>query len=199
MINKNEKLELLSKKIYESYGLEGSAGIDYFSQFESDLRYYDAMDVVLCQSRMFDLSYVMDFMLSLSFLWKDQSTQFWLRLLKRSARPAITDGFEEHGYYSDIYFLCKYLKIDGLKFYLSLDDVSDSDKYETLRYIRKHVCFMVLSELDEEDLDGEYFVEVDVLERVSSKLLKEGGFQPLKLSEEDLAGYVDSLLDKYKK
>jgi hypothetical protein len=169
-------IESLSEEIYENYGTTNKSGIDYFSDYMDDLQNFDFQDVFTYQMTKFDLQYCLDFILSCPKLWSDLPPSQWLEILEKADRQELKE-LDDSGEYADIVFMCKYLGLDAISLICSSGAVLPEVKVNVLKYVEKHAHRFELDDIDEEDLDDEYFVSSKKLTEVRKGLVQSGVFK----------------------
>lgn len=100
---------------------EALEGIAYFEQFLPELQSYDFVEIFveLTAENHFLIGEVEAFLLSTPLLWQELQYSDWLKVLSSlNPRPKpYTREIYDCGYF-DIQFLCKYLQVDGIEFFL---------------------------------------------------------------------------------
>lgn len=187
-----ENMVNLLNEIYDNEGY--SYGIDYFRQFLNELEKYDFADILAYQAK-FPLRYVLDFILSTPSLWVKMSDLDWLRVMSvLNPRPKPFSREIDDAGYADIHFLCKYLRVNAIEFFLKQNHFSHKDKQKLLQYSKKVSSLLFMDELDLEDLDGEYFAHKDALENVKLSLISTGKITEFKTTENELRKYIEAQL-----
>ncbi|NET39901.1 MAG: hypothetical protein F6K19_49435 [Cyanothece sp. SIO1E1] len=182
----------LSEDIYNSYGVSDSTGLTYFAKFTSRLEQFDYREVLVYQVKTYPSRYVFDFLLSIPFLWADMSGDDWMEVMRRlNPRPKPFEISNDEKYFSDIHFLCKYIGVDAVQFFLKQDSFSRTDKLHVLQYCLKETCFFSIDEIDLEDLDGSYFMHKDEVREVKERLINSGHFKGFDLSEDEFISYLE--------
>ncbi|MEH1947010.1 MAG: hypothetical protein V7K77_08640 [Nostoc sp.] len=189
-----EMLDLLD----EIYWNEGySYGIEYFSQFLHEIVKYDFAKILACQAK-FPLGYVLSFILSTPSLWINFSHTDWIRImsvLNPRPKPFSIEIFDAG--YVDIHFLCKYMRVNAIELFLQQDKFSNEDKKKVLQYSSKLAIFLFMNELDLENLDGNYYLHQDELEKLRLTLISTGIIKPLNYTEDELMEYIKKELKLY--
>ncbi|WP_197334582.1 hypothetical protein [Ralstonia syzygii] len=170
-------LESLTKSIFERYGNADVVGIAYFKQWSVELSAYDYFDLLLHQMSNYPHRYVLDFILGTPFLWESLGVDFWVKLVTSADRPDTGRANEQVGAFSDIEFLSRYAGVDALAYLWKMSGLTEPARASLLSYFRKYGYALVPSNLDDDDLDGDYFVEKQVLLALRDKLCREFGFQ----------------------
>lgn len=188
------ELSNLSEQIYSGYGFSENVGLRYFSFFLEQLLRFDNKDVLVHQIKEYPTQYVFDFLLSTPSLWTDLSGVDWVDIM-RNVNPGCDPEKRENWdrYFTDIHFLCKYIGVDALERFLKEKSFDLIDKKRVLRYSVGKAILFSIDEIDAEDLDGEYFVDVWTINQVREKLISSGEFQELKMDNHDFVDYVRSL------
>jgi hypothetical protein len=193
--NQQQNLVNLLQEIYDN---EGTCwGIEYFSQYLEELKKYDFSAILARQTR-YPIRYVISFILSTPSLWIQMSDTEWVRVmsaLNPRPEPYSREIFIEG--YVDIHFLCKYLGINSIDLFLQQEQFSSEDKKKILQYSRKVVIFLFTDELDLQNLNGDYFVHKDELDKVRANLLSSGKIKPFTFTEAELKKYLEKELENY--
>lgn len=71
------------------------------------------------------------------------------------------------------------------------------EKKYTLAYFNKYSYGLVPSDLDDEELDGKYFVEKTSLDELHETLLQNFGLTKTLFTAESVRNYIDSLNENY--
>ncbi|MDN3575881.1 hypothetical protein QWZ03_03730 [Chitinimonas viridis] len=95
--------------------------------------------------------------------------------------------------FAGIEFLSRYIQVDALRFLLG-SVATVTDKMHTVSYFKKFSYGLVPSELDEEDLDGQYFVKKEQLNSLKELLCREHHFFPVTYTEDSINPYMNQLL-----
>lgn len=172
-------------------------GISYYSHFINELKEYNFEDILACLIFKPEISIedILYFILSTPSLWTYYSEKEWIEIMFRlnpRPEPFSKEIFDKG--YVDIHFLCKYLKINALKMFLEQEDFDKKDKKRLLQYSRKVTPFLFMDELNIKDLDGEYLVDVNVLDAVRLKLADSEKVEILDLNEKELKQYIEKEL-----
>ncbi|MHC5597098.1 MAG: hypothetical protein ACYTXC_14340 [Nostoc sp.] len=195
MENKQQEMFDFLYKIYKNEGY--SYGIDYFSQFLHEMEKYDFAKILASQTK-FPLEYLLDFILSTPSLWINFSDRDWIRImsvLNPRPKPFSIEIFDAG--YIDIHFLCKYMRINAIELFLQQDKFSNEDKKRVLQYSNKVADSLFMDELDLENLDGNYYLHEDELEKVRLTLVSIGTIKPLNYTEDELSEYIKKELKVY--
>ena len=187
-------------QIYDRENDSGEYGIKYFSQFLSELKKYDFTEIIdyLVIGEYNILGYILEFILSTPSLWKNYTVEDWVEVMFRlNPRPKpIGKDIEIEGYV-DIHFLCKYMRINAIELFLQQDKFSNEDKKKILQYSKKILDSLFINDIDLEDLDGDYYIHKDELERLRFNLVSTGKVKPLDCTENELKKYIEKELEKY--
>lgn len=187
-------LSKLSDQIYSGYGFSRSVGLRYFSSFLEQFVQFDSKDILAHQIKEYPTRYVFDFLLSTPSLWTDMSGIDWIDTMRKvnpRCDPTRIENWDRC--FTDIHFLCKYIGVNALETFLNEDSFELIDKKYMLQYsISKAVLFSI-DEIDAEDLDGEYFVELDIIDQIRERLISGGEFRELRINNHDFVEYVRSL------
>ena len=189
MNNKQQDMMNLLKEVYDSEG--DYFGIDHFSRFLNELKKYDFGEMLACQAK-YPLRYVLNFILSTPSLWIKMSDIDWFKvisLLNPRPKPFSIEIFDAG--YVDIHFLCKYMRLNAIELFLKQEQFSNEDKKRLLHYSRKIVGFLFIDEVDLENLDDNYFVHKDEIEKVRLNLISTGKIKPLNYTEDELREYIE--------
>ncbi len=179
-MNASTPLAHLSADIYERYARHGAGGMKFFGPFAEALRAHDPSEVVALQVKLYPLLYVTDFLLSFPALVSAMDSIAWSRaLLAAGPRPQLLPNDIQMEQQADVYFVCKFLRLDAVHFALSCDAMPHADKEKILLKARLSAPLLILDEVDQEDLDGVHFVSQTLLQETSDKLYAEGGWARL--------------------
>lgn len=182
-----EELTSLSEKMYDGYGLADEVGISYFKKFARELAQFEFSAIAGYQMANYPHRYALDFLLATPFLWADLSPAIWTQLLARSgARPDVSRMIDQVGNFADIEFLSRYVKVDAIGFLIVSPDIAKLDKQRMLDYFLKNAYALVPSDLDDEDLDGLYFVDREILARLRVELCIRFGFKHTEYTEDNV-------------
>lgn len=196
MSRKREIADLINK-IFNNKN--DSSGINYYTYFLDELQEYNFGDILiyLIQNPEIYTEDILYFILSTPSLWIEFSKKDWIEImLKLNPRPYPFSKDIFNKGYVDIHFLCKYLKINAIKMFLEREDIDKKDKKRLLQYSRKVTPFLFMDELDIEDLDGEYLVDVNVLDVVRLKLTYSEKLETLYFDENQLKQYIEKELQE---
>jgi hypothetical protein len=194
----SEKLQTLLQEIYDSYGFSGAVGITHYMKFSDRIRNFNIIEVIALLVKQFSFDYVFDFLLSTPYLWSELSDLQWLEIISFvNPRPDPLQVPDHHTHFADIHFLCKFLQVDALNFFLENQGYSDSDKVNVLRYCRRQAHIFFMDDLDIEDMDGDYYLEYSQLSEIKHRLLSNGTFREFKYTEDELVEYLENLLEKF--
>ena len=185
------KLASLSTIVFDGYGTANLVGIAYFNQWSDELSVFDYSQVVLYQMANFPQRYVLDFMLSTPFLWKTLGGSVWVKILKSAIRPDTTKSIDQVGNFADIEFLSRYVGVDALDFLYHMQEADEATRHALLVYFKKFAYELVPSSLDDEDLDGIYFVAQEDLKRLRRDLCQDYGFTPVSFTDDNVVSYVN--------
>lgn len=193
MIQKQE-LAAFSRRIYDGYGFSDVVGIRYFERFAAELARYSFREIVEHQLREYPSQYVSDFVMASPALWRNQPSAEWVEILTRKdGRPDPTKAIDEMGSYADIELLSRYFRVDALRFVVESAQVQGSQKANVLKYFRRFVHRLVPSELDREDMDGEYFATIQEVSTLRERLCLEQGLKVLGLSQDSTEKYIQEI------
>ncbi|WP_190566570.1 MULTISPECIES: hypothetical protein [unclassified Desertifilum] len=177
------------------YDNEGDCyGIDYFSQFLNDLKKYDFAEILAYQAK-FSVNYGLSFILSTPSLWMNMSELDWVQVMSAlNPRPNPFRREVEDAGYIELHFLCKYLRVNAIEMFLQQKQFSNEDKKKFLQYAKKISDILFMEDLDLEDLDGNYFVHKDILEKTRLILLSTQKVSDLKYNRDELQKYLEEQL-----
>ncbi|MBN3894788.1 MAG: hypothetical protein HWQ41_05830 [Nostoc sp. NOS(2021)] len=195
MENKQQEMLDLLDEIYWNEGY--SYGIEYFSQFLHKMEKYDFAKILASQAK-FPVQYVLSFILSTPSLWINFLDTDWIRImsvLNPRPKPFSIEIFDAG--YVDIHFLCKYMRVNAIELFLQQEKFSNEDKKRILQYSSKVAIFLFMNELDLENLDGNYYLHQDELEKVRLTLISTGKIKPLNYTEDELSEYIEKELKVY--
>lgn len=155
-------------------------GIRYFGQFWDELRSHDPASVVALQVKSYPVPYLTEFLLSMPLLLETMDTETWVRAFALAAprTSRLPSHFHMEGQ-GDIYFLCKFLRLNAVELVVRCDSVSARDKAEILRTAKICADLLTLDAVDTEGMDGVEFMEQSQLEAISTRLAAEGAWLPL--------------------
>lgn len=188
MNSKQQQIENLLNHIYNNEG--DSYGIDYFGEFLYELEKYDFAEILACQVS-FPLNYVLDFILSTPSLWANLSETDCIRImsvLNPRPEPFSREIFDTG--YIDIHFFCKYLRVNAIELFLQQEQFGNEDKLKILQYCSKISYFLFMDELDFENLDGDYLVHKNELEKIRLKLISSGTIKALDYTDNEFKEYI---------
>ncbi|KST70410.1 hypothetical protein [Mastigocoleus testarum] len=178
----------LLDEIYNNHGI--SYGIDHFNQFLSELEKYDFAQMLAYQVK-YPLRYLLEFILSTPSLWIKMLDNDWIRVMSvLNPRPKPFSREIDDAGYVDIHFLCKYLRVNAIELFLQQTRFSNEDKKKLLQYSNKISLFLFMDELDLDDLDGDYLMHKDELDKVRLKLISNGIIKPLNYNCGELREYI---------
>jgi len=187
------ELKSLSKDIFDGYGNCDVVGIAYFKRWSADLLAHNYSDVLAYQMSNYPHRYVLDFILGTPFLWGPLGSSFWTALLVSADRPDTARAIEQVGAFSDIEFLSRYVEVDALRYLWEECDISEGHRKSLLLYFQRHGYALVPSRLDDDDLDGDYFVGKAELLSLADELSRDFKFKKIELNDGNVASYVDAL------
>jgi hypothetical protein len=192
MINENQADRDLVNLLQDLYDdLPNSYGITYFNQFVNQLRKHSFAKILACQIK-YPLAYLVNLILSTPSLWVNLSDTDWIAImsaLNPRSKPFSIEFFDAG--YVDIHFLCKYVRVNAIKLFLEQEQFSNEDKTKLLHYSKKVADALFMNEIDLEDLDGDYFVHKNELEKVRLNLISIGKIKPLEYTEDELREYIN--------
>ena len=188
MTNNEQNMINLLDEIYNNHGI--SHGIDHFNQFLSELEKYDFAQMLAYQVK-YPLRYLLEFILSTPSLWIKMLDNDWIRVMSvLNPRPKPFSREIDDAGYVDIHFLCKYLRVNTIELFLQQTRFSNEDKKKLLQYSNKISLFLFMDELDLDDLDGDYLMHKDELDKVRLKLISNGIIKPLNYTCGELREYI---------
>jgi hypothetical protein len=183
-----------SEKAYAGYGESDASGLSYFDAYDKQFSAYDAKEVIAFQVHTYGVRYCIDLLLSSPNLWRNLSEADWGVTLSlacpRSLQTTTATGLDA---YADVVFLCKYLGVNGIKLFLTSNEISAEDKKLLVDQVKIFWLDLVLEELDLDDLDGSYFVSKEILDKVAERLLESGRMEKFNNDETSVRRYVDAL------
>ncbi len=150
---KTLKIASLSKKVsdcYFSFELPGSESI---RKFRDELENCDPIELIAYQVMHHEPQYSFDFFLNLPSLWRTFDLHSWCKLF-RTITPREFDYKmpSESGWYADIQFFFRFLKLNILPVYCALPSVDIDDKLLVLIYCKQAADSLVPDPIDFEDL-----------------------------------------------
>ncbi len=176
-----------SRTMFSNYGDGQKVGMEYFQPFEGQLSLSDSPELIVLQMRNFDLRYVLDLLLSVPDIWIEMGYPDWIRTFEFGMpRPSFDKVPSDIGGYADLVFLHKYVGVDAITELLRQPSISDPEKHQVLQYCYSHAPLLLSSDIDNENLDGDYFVALELIESYRSKLLG-SGFNPAEIEYQELA------------
>jgi hypothetical protein len=160
------------------------------NQFINELKKYDLAEMLAYHAK-FPFRYVLNFLLSNPLLWINMLVNDWLKIMcTLNPRPKPFKIDIDDAGYVDIYFLCKYMRVNAIELFLQQDKFSNTDKKKLLLYFNKVACSLFMDELDLDFLDGEFFVHRDQLEIARLNLISTGEINQLKYTHHELTEYI---------
>ena len=192
MINEENSMTFFLDKLYDNQ-LERVR----LNQFINELREYNLGEMLVYQTK-FPFQYVLSFLLSNPLLWIDMLANDWIKIMSAlNPRPKpFTQDIEDAGYV-DIHFLCKYMRVDGIKLFLQQESFSNADKKKLLLYSNKVSYSLFMDELDIEFLDGECFVHTKELEIARLNLISNGEINQFEYTQDRLVEYIQRELNNF--
>ncbi len=180
----------------------GNFGLDYYNQFSEELQKYEFSQILayLSSQNKFSVSEILEFILSTPYLWQHFSVYDWIEVmssLNPQSNPFTIEIFNIG--YSDIHFLCKYLRINAIDLFIKQEKFSNKDKKRVLQYSKKIGVSLFMDELDLEDLDGDYLVDYNTIKKVKSNLIFNQKVKPMISTSQKLVEYLDNRLVEFKK
>jgi hypothetical protein len=190
-----ERLTSLLESIYDGYGFSDETGISYFRKYSNELMNFEFGLVLQRQMSLnWDHQYALDFILGTPFLWGSLPGSFWLKLLiSPNIRPETSKIIDQISYFADIEFLSRYVGVDALAFLVESTSVSETDKRNTVEYFKKMPYGLVRSNLDAEDLDGVYFADQSLINKLQETLCSNFGFDIARFNENNIHEYIQNL------
>ena len=194
-MNAKPELANLMNRVFNSKN--NFISISYCNNFIDKFKNYTLEDILVCSVSNPEISIgdILDFILSTPFLWANYTDKEWIEIMFRlnpRPEPFSKEIFDKG--YVDIHFLCKYLRINAIKLFLEQEKFDKKDQERLLYYSRKVTPFLFMDELDIEDLDGEYLVDINVLDAVKLKLADSKEVETLDLNEQELRQYIEKEL-----
>lgn len=176
------KIANLSKKVsdcYFSFELSGSKSI---RMFREELESADPIELIAYQVMHHEPQYTFDFLLNLPSLWDGFNLQSWCKLLATvTPRECNYKMPSESGWYADIQFFYRFLKLNILPIYCGLPGVDIDDKFLVLNYCRQAADALVPDPIDFEDLADDSLSSLAVMREA---LMTEGVSSSLGTEEE---------------
>ncbi len=177
--------------MYNGYGFDSMVGISYFNKFLNELRGYNFAEIFVFQAKRYPLRYVFDFLLSTPSLWVQLSDVEWIEIMNSmNPRPYPLKLSLDNGYFADIHFLAKYIRVNSIEVFLRQASFRDVDKNYVIKYCQRDVYSLLFDEIDREDLDGDYFVSEQEIINVQSRLTSGGIFSDFNFNEDELIDYL---------
>ncbi|HAZ48626.1 MAG TPA: hypothetical protein DDW76_38040 [Cyanobacteria bacterium UBA11369] len=179
------------KTMYDGYGFDNVVGISYFNKFLDELRSYRFSEIFAIQAKTYPLRYVFDFLLSTPSLWVQLSDVEWIEIMNSmNPRPYPLKLSLDNGYFADIHFLAKYIRVNSIEVFLRQPSFRDLDKNYVIQYCQRDVYSFLVDEIDLEDLDGDYFVSEQEIRSVQSRLTYGGIFSNFNFNEDELINFL---------
>jgi hypothetical protein len=197
------ELEILVKKIHESYFNEG-VGKVFFEQFSPELFNVNSKDFLASNFRCYDIDFNSELMLCLPSLWENYSASDWLELIEKNPqRPSGFKSTVEVGIYSDIQFLCKWLEVDGFQLLINSNQITREDKLNSLRFGTNMTSLFVKSTtdidlLEEGFFEGYYKCNLSSLKKMGNYLLKNLRLSSFPTDEDSVAQKIELAFSKFK-
>ena len=193
MIDEKQKSMIcLLDYIHNNHAISEVSGMSYFSQFIKDLKEYDFAEVLAYQSKKFQLNYVLNFVLSTHLIWAELSDLDWLRVMSSlNPRPDPYKQLIGEADFTDVYFLCKFIRVNAIEFFLTEKSFFIEDKKRILKYSKKVVDTLFMDELDIEDLDGIFWTSIHDIDNMRDILIEKGRFKPLNYNLSELKEYIE--------
>jgi len=186
-MNASITLGRLLADVYDRYARYGAGGIDFFAPHCEAMLTYDPSEVVAQQVKAYPLLYVADFLLSCPDLLSAMDTDAWSRaMVAAGPRPELRAYDIQMEQMSDVYFICKFLRLDAVRFAIDRESMPLEDKHEILRKAQLSSPLLVLDDLDREELDGIRFVSEAFLRETADRLYAEGGWSRLPNTREGI-------------
>ncbi len=188
------------KIMYHGYGFDKAIGISYFSKFIDELKSYKFLEIFVFQAKTYPLRYVFDFLLSTPSLWIDLSDVEWIEIMNAmNPRPYPLKLSLDNGYFADIHFLAKYIRVNSIEVFLHQNNFADLDKSYVIQYCQRDVYSLLIDKIDLEDLDGEYFMSEKKIINIHSRLISGGIFSDFSFHEDELISYLEKINISFKK
>lgn len=179
---------------YENYGLTDDVGISYFSQLKSSLAGQDFKTLLGHLMMQYPSRYVLDFILGSPWLWLSLPAADWVAVLEsETTRIDSSRCNSTIGNFADIEFMSRYIGVDALAYIIDSPNISLQSKNNILAHFAKFPYALAPSVLDEDDLDGQYFVSITSLISLKEKLCKECGIIPIDCTDENANSYIDNI------
>jgi hypothetical protein len=192
-------MKSVAEQVYDGYGVSGEVGIAYFEKFYADLIEFDFKSILRHMMNCYPHRFVLDFILSSPRLWLGLPATIWIEILNSSDLRLDTSTIDDQvAQYADIEFLSKYVGVDALRYLIEESNISIADKSLALAYFNKDAYGLVPSTLDDEDLDGIYFVRKDELVSLQATLCSSFGFCRVHCTEESVYEYIEVINDKFR-
>lgn len=118
---------------------------------------------------------VYTFMLLFPEIWRDFNKDAWENIMLRVNRPTNLRRFkDERGYFDDIIFLFRFIKIDSLEWIMGLDKLSVQEKLNTFKYFLMRPDELLQADYDEINFEKGYFCEKTDCINMQKRLLSQG-------------------------
>lgn len=180
MIEGHRLLTSLLEDMYNKYSKEGAGAVEFFGSHREQLEAYDPEQVVAVQVKTYPLAYVVDFLLSSPEILSSMDTAAWQRtIMNAGPRPELRPVDLEMEHQGDIYFICKFMRLDAVRMAIELPGLDRTDKQRILKRAQLSSPLLVLDEVDREALDGTHFVAEAFLAAQARRLHLEGGWSRL--------------------
>ena len=173
------ELKNVFNEMYDQYGFTDKIGTLYFKEHEAYLRKISYISLLEYHMDEFPHQYVLDFLMSTSFLWGDDNT-IWAEMLLSYDRSKIKGSISMSSHFIDVEFLCRYVGVDAIGYIYNSKKIYSKNRDNILSYFYNNPYPLLQSDLDNEDLDGVYFVEKNVLTGLFNDLMSNYGFMEMK-------------------
>jgi hypothetical protein len=170
--NENKTIVELLNRIYDLYFYSEKTGMSYFSQFRPDLKKYHLQEILLYASKKFQISYVIDMILSSPYLWIDLSYSDWLEVMNNlNPRPDPYKQMFDEADFVDIVFLCKFMRVNVVESLIKSPSINIIDKQRIIQYCIKIPDIFFMDELDIENLNGVDWIHINNLNELRNKFI----------------------------
>lgn len=188
-----EDLKQVCEEIYKQHGYEGG-GRFYFEKYIKVVENQDNVGLMLEQFREFNSKYNLEMLLSLPELWKDLDKSHWMDIMEQLSPRPETRLLDDTGFYDDLKFLHRYIKVNPFEVFANQAKISTKDKRNALKYCKVHSIFFIMNDWDKDNFNEGYYKNVkEHLEYKRQSFLQQGQFTNAFGKIEDLRDYLEEL------
>jgi len=139
----------------------------------SQLLEMNSLQLILYSFKNLAQEEILPFLLCTPEIWESMKLSDWVIVIKEMSPRQKYSHFFPNKSYSDIIFFIKWLNLDVLQFILDLNEVTSEEQKKICSYCCRFYDSLVITEDDLEDLNGEVFTRIDVLNHYRDKLIAE--------------------------